>query len=289
MAMNNSILLCSDLDRTILPNGDAEESPRARSILRRLARRPEIHLGYVSGRDRGLIQEAIAEYDLPIPDYAIGDVGTTIYELNGNSWHPWESWFEEIAKDWKGLVQEDLARLNRDCDALRLQEPEKQNRFKLSYYADPAADQPRLVDQLRRRMSRKGLRCRFIWSVDEQQGVGLLDVLPLRASKLHAIRFLMDRKGYRNDCTVFCGDSGNDLDVLTSDLPSVLVKNASEEVRREAMDAVNKNGRAETLYLARGNFLYMNGNYSAGVLEGLAHFIPSLQPWIKEAVDCLDV
>jgi sucrose-6F-phosphate phosphohydrolase len=285
MAMKNSILLCSDLDRTILPNGDAEESPRARLILRRLVRRPEIHLGYVSGRDRRLIQEAIAEYDLPLPDYAVGDVGTTIYELNGDSWHPWKSWFEEIAKDWKGLTQQDLAKLNHNCHALGLQEPEKQNRFKLSYYADPSADQQRLVDQLRRRMSRHGLRCRFIWSVDEQQGVALLDVLPRRASKLHAIRFLMDRKGYRKDRTVFCGDSGNDLDVLTSDLPSVLVKNASEEVQRETMDTVNKNGRTGTLYIARGNFLHMNGNYSAGVLEGLAHFIPSVQLWIKEAAD----
>ena len=288
MAVLNSTLLCSDLDRTILPNGNAQESSRARPVFRLLVERADIHLAYVSGRDRGLIRQAIAEYDLPLPDYAIGDVGTTIYEISGGSWKPWEKWFEEIAKDWKGLGQRDLAQFSRDCDGLRLQEPEKQGRFKLSYYAALAADRRHLVDRLQRRYIRKGLHCRLIWSVDEHRGVGLLDVLPQRASKLQAIRFLMARKGYREDRTVFCGDSGNDLDVLTSDLLSVLVKNASAEVRREAVDAVNNDGRAETLYIARGGFLGMNGNYSAGVLEGLAHFVPSVLPWVEEAAARLD-
>ena len=69
------------MDRTILPNGDQDESPQVRSVFSLLVERPEIHLAYVSGRDKRLIQQAITEYDLPLPDYAVGDVGTTIYEL----------------------------------------------------------------------------------------------------------------------------------------------------------------------------------------------------------------
>ena len=38
--MNDPILLCSDLDRTLLPNGSAPESPDARTRVRRLAERP---------------------------------------------------------------------------------------------------------------------------------------------------------------------------------------------------------------------------------------------------------
>jgi hypothetical protein len=30
------------------------------------------------------------------------------------------------------------------------------------------------------------------------------------------------------------------------------------------------------LYLARGGLLEMNGNYSAGILEGVAHYHPEL-------------
>ncbi|MBL0701933.1 MAG: haloacid dehalogenase, partial [Desulfosarcina sp.] len=75
--MTSKILLFSDLDRTILPNGYNEESPRARPILRRLAERPEITLVYVTGRNKALILNAIKEFAIPLPDYAIADVGTT--------------------------------------------------------------------------------------------------------------------------------------------------------------------------------------------------------------------
>ena len=287
--MKNNILLCSDMDRTILPNGNQDESPQVRSVLRLLVERPEIQLAYVSGRDKQLIQKAIEKYDLPIPNYAIGDVGTTIYELIGSNWNPWGDWFDEIAKDWNELDREDLSVFLKEFDDLTLQEPEKQNRFKLSYYTDESVDSRQLVDQIKQQLSSKKLRCRVIWSVDEQRGLGLVDVLPQRASKLHAIRYLMDQKGYLKSRVVFCGDSGNDLDVLTSDIQAVLVKNASDEVRREALESVVKNGRAETLYVAQGNFMGMNGNYTAGVLEGLAHFEPDVYPWIEAAVSRLGI
>ena len=272
------------MDRTILPNGNQEESSEVRSVLRLLVERPEIHLAYVSGRDKNLIQEAIEEYDLPFPNYAIGDVGTTIYELTGSDWRPWEVWFKEIAKDWNGLESEDLTGYLKGFDDLKLQEPEKQNRFKLSYYADKNANSRQLVDQIQAYLSKQRLRSRIIWSVDEQRNSGLVDILPQRASKLHAIKYLMDQKGYRKSKVVFCGDSGNDLNVLTSDIRAVLVKNASENVRLEAMESVVKNGRAETLYMAKGEFMGMNGNYAAGVLEGLTHFEPDVRPWIEAAV-----
>jgi sucrose-6F-phosphate phosphohydrolase len=287
--MNNNILLCSDMDRTILPNGDQEESPEVRSVFRLLVERPEIHLAYVSGRDKDLIQKAITEYDLPLPDYAVGDVGTTIYELTGSNWTPWEAWFKEIAKDWNGLESEDLTGFLKGFDDLKLQEPEKQNRFKLSYYADKNANGQQMVDQIQAYLSKQKLNSRVIWSVDEQRNSGLVDILPQRASKLHAVRYLIDQKGYRKSKVVFCGDSGNDLNVLTSDIRSVLVKNASEEVRREAMKSVDKNGRPETLYVAQGNFMGLNGNYAAGVLEGLAHFIPDVHPWIDAAISHLGI
>jgi sucrose-6F-phosphate phosphohydrolase len=284
MTKTNNILLCTDMDRTILPNGDQDESPQARGVLRHLLDRPEIELAYVSGRDKRLIQEAIREYELPLPDYAVGDVGTTIYEVRSDDWRPWAAWYKEIGKDWNGLQQKDLVALFKGDEDLTLQEPEKQNRYKLSYYADDRVDHRRLIDRMQRRLSREGLGCRIIWSVDEQRRLGLVDVLPQRASKLHAIEYLMDRKGYLKTRVVFCGDSGNDLDVLTSGIQAVLVKNASAEVRRQALESVAENRRAETLYLAQGNFMGMNGNYAAGVLEGLTHFVPAVRPWLEAAV-----
>ena len=83
-------LLCTDLDRTLIPNGAQAESPGAREHFRQLVGREEVTLAYVSGRHRALIEQGIAEYGLPQPDYAIADVGATIYRVKAGSWEIWE-------------------------------------------------------------------------------------------------------------------------------------------------------------------------------------------------------
>lgn len=279
--MTDDVLLCSDLDRTILPNGPQEESPEARPRLRSLAAHARVVLTYVSGRHQQLLKEAIREYAIPVPQYAIGDVGTTVYEISGDKWHPWQAWADEIAPDWQGLQGSDLNELLKDIDQLILQEAHKQNTFKLSFYAPEDVDRHALLERVGERLHRHGVRASIIWSVDELKRIGLLDVLPEHATKLHAIQFLMARKGFASERTVFAGDSGNDLPALTSGLQAVLVKNASEEVKREAIARVEEAGRGTQLYLAKGGFLGMNGNYAAGVLEGLGHFLPETTEWMR--------
>ena len=73
---------------------------------------------------------------------------------------------------------------------------------------------------------------------------------------------------------VFAGDSGNDLTALTSGLKAILVRNATAEIKAEAQRLVDAAGFAERLYFAKGGFMDMNGNYAAGVLEGLVYFFP---------------
>ena len=79
--MPKHILICTDLDRTLLPNGRQPESPGARDHFARLVAHPEVTLAYVSGRHRELVEDAIRDYRLPLPDWVIGDVGTTIYQV----------------------------------------------------------------------------------------------------------------------------------------------------------------------------------------------------------------
>jgi sucrose-6-phosphatase len=277
---NAEIVLCTDLDRTVIPNGAQPESPEARPRLRRLAARPESTLVYVTGRHKALLEDAIRDYELPIPDYAIGDVGTTIYQVQEGEWRPWDAWSDEIAPDWQGHDPESLAELLLGLGDLQLQEPEKQNDFKLSYYAPTGTRPDALLAEIRERLAGHGIRASLIWSIDEAADCGLLDVLPAAANKLHAIRFLMREKGFSDTRTVFSGDSGNDLEVLVSGLQAVLVRNAPDEVREEALRRAAAAGRPERLYVARGGFLGMNGNYSAGVLEGLVHFLPHAAAWL---------
>lgn len=268
------LLVCTDLDRTLIPNGAQPESPGALQRFGRFVNQPPITLAYVSGRDERLVREAIARYGLPVPDWVVGDVGTTIYRVEADRWLPWRSWQEEIAPSWRGLTATGLIPLFEGLAELRLQEPEKQNRYKLSYYLPLGVDVGGLLRRMEERLGDEGLQASLIHSVDEAAGTGLLDVLPAAATKLHAVEHLMREQGFGANETVFAGDSGNDLPVITSTIPSVLVANAHPDTIRQARQQVEELGTQPFFYLARGDFLGMNGNYSAGILEGIAHFHP---------------
>ena len=275
------LLICTDLDRTLLPNGSQPESPRARESFSALAERSEVTLAYVSGRHRALVEKAIGIYSLPVPDFVIGDVGTTIYQVGPEqNWQQQTAWGAEIAQDWCGKTHTDLKALLRVVSDLRPQEWSKQNDYKLSYYVPMYSDHDALSLQILQRLEKAGVKARLIWSVDEPAGIGLLDILPERASKYHAVEMLMKLQGFDYGNTVFCGDSGNDIEVLASPIPAVLVANSQSEVRELALRLAQDTGHAERLYIAKGNFMGMNGNYSAGILEGVAHYHPEIQTWI---------
>lgn len=281
--MLKHILICTDLDRTLLPNGSQPESPGARAVFACLVARPEVTLAYVSGRHRELVEEAINEYSLPVPDWVIGDVGTTIYRAGATEWEHWAAWEDDIANDWRGLMAKDLRPLFDDFPDLRLQEEAKQNRFKLSYYLSAHCDVEALRREMARRLEARNLAASLIYSVDEAAATGLLDVLPARATKLHAVEFLMRHQGFHISNTVFAGDSGNDLPVIVSRIPSVLVANADRAVVEQALRLAQQQGTEAAFYLAKGGFLGMNGNYCAGILEGIAYFLPFTSRWLELA------
>lgn len=278
-------LICSDLDRTIIPNGYQEESAHARPVFRQLVEDSDISLAYVSGRDKKLILDAIEEYYLPMPDYAIGDVGTSLYRVINGDWQLSDDWSYEIGQDWNGLGWEKLSEFLEDMVEIRLQEPEKQKQYKVSFYTDQDVDHQRLIKNIRGVLAEKDVRANIIWSVDEISTDGLLDIIPPRANKLHAIQFILQQEHFPEDRTVFAGDSGNDLDVLTSGLQTILVKNATEDIRKEAIKKLSGKNLTNRLYLPQGNFFGMNGNYAAGLMEGLVRFIPETGELIAKAVE----
>jgi sucrose-6F-phosphate phosphohydrolase len=274
------LLICTDLDRTLLPNGKQLESPKARAIFTRLVSRPEVCLVYVSGRNLALVQEAIQEYDLPAPHWVVGDVGSTIYQLHGDRWQNCQNWTEEIAGDWQGLNAVDLEPLFVDLTEIAhliLQEPEQQNLFKLSYYLPLDAEKDALQQYIKLRLEEHNIAASLIYSVDEAKAIGLLDILPAHATKFHAVKFLMNQLGFDYSNTVFAGDSGNDMPLLISPVSSVLVANAHEDIIEQSQRQAKEQGNTNCLYLAKGGFLGMNGNYSAGILEGIAHYHPDIQ------------
>jgi HAD superfamily hydrolase (TIGR01484 family) len=274
------LLICTDLDRTLLPNGDQEESPLARERFAAVASQPDVTLAYVSGRDLALVTQAIDRFSIPLPDWVIGDVGSGIYRLQDQDWIQSSAWQEEIALDWPGLDGSQISEALCSIHGLVLQEPARQSRYKLSYYLPLDFDLAVHRPEIEARLQILGARSSLIHSIDEQAQLGLLDVLPLRATKLHAVEFVMQQVGITAMHTVFAGDSGNDLPILISSVPSVVVANANQDLIRVAETSSSEQGLAEFLYVAKGNLLGMNGNYSAGILEGLVHYHPETKDWI---------
>lgn len=279
--MTDRILVCTDLDRTLIANGQEPESAGSRVRFDSLVARPEVMLAYVSGRHRQLINLAMRTYWLPRPDFVIANVGTTIYQVGSRKrWQRLPDWEAGISVDWGGQSRKELMETLRGLPDLRPQERARQKRFKLSYYLPLEFDREGMTHEIQRRLESLGVKARLIWSIDDPAGVGLLDILPARASKLHAVEYLMQATGFDLSNTVFCGDSGNDLEVLTSPIPSVLVANANAEFKAEVRELAKLNGHGADLYLAHGGLFEMNGNYSAGILEGIAHYHPHTLEWM---------
>lgn len=276
------LLLCTDMDRTVIPNGRQPEEPTARQRFSAFCHNDAVTLVYVTGRHQSLVQKAIKSYNLPAPDYVIADVGTKIYHVDASQWHTMSSWEQEIAKDWQHKTHQQIKDIIGQVPNLSLQERSKQNTHKLSYYLPLYIDKDAVINQMHTNLEQHNIAASLVWSIDEPQGIGLLDVLPKHATKLHAILFLQQYLGFAENDIVFAGDSGNDLPVLESSIQSVLVANASQEVRQTAQQLATKAGHSHSLYLANGGDSGLNGNYSAGVLEGVSYFMPELRSLIQQ-------
>jgi HAD superfamily hydrolase (TIGR01484 family) len=279
--MTDALLLCTDLDRTLLPNGSQPESPDARRRFSRFAARAEVRLAYVTGRHLALVEKAIANFVLPRPEFVIADVGTSLYESSDDSWRRCADWDGQFESEWGGMDHTAIRLLFSDIHELQLQEAARQSRYKLSFYLPLYTDRRALLSAMQQRLERHGVRASLIWSIDDPAGIALLDVVPRSATKFHAVEYLMRREGFTPENTLFAGDSGNDLPVLCSALRTILVANATADVREEALQLSASHGTGDSLYLAKGDFMGMNGNYSAGILEGIAHFLPRTRAWME--------
>jgi hypothetical protein len=268
----------------LLPNGNQPESHDARRRFASFAARKEVTLAYVTGRHLALVEKAIANFVLPRPDFVIADVGTSLYESAEDCWLRRADWDEQFASEWGGMDHTAIRLLFADLIELQLQGAARQSRYKLSFYVPLYTDKHTLLPAMQQRLERQRVRASLIWSIDDPAGIALLDVVPESATKFHAIEYLMRREGFAPENTVFAGDSGNDLPVLSSSLLTILVANATRDVRDEALQLSAARGTSDSLYLAKGDFMGMNGNYSAGILEGVAHFLPQTCAWMGEDV-----
>ena len=232
--------LISDIDNTLI--GDADSLKELLALLN--ANAENLCWGVATGRCLIKTLQILEEHAVERPDILICSVGTDIYY--GATLSPDKGWHRHIAYRWRPEeIREQLGRL----DFLELQEPEKQMPFKVSYYLE---DDPELLVRVHQTLQAKKIRYHLVYSHGQ-----FLDILPYRASKGKAIRYLSYKWNIPLADVMVCGDSGNDASMLRGDTNGLVVANYSKEL--------------EVLRGLRRIF-FSKREYAAGIINGMQHY-----------------
>ena len=233
-------LLATDLDGTLV--GRPEALSRLVGLLS--ARPGDWKLAYVTGRSLASARALAAAERLPMPDVWVTEVGSLITDADGTED---AAWCRRIGADWNRLQ---VARLANGFAELEPQPSTGQGPFKVSYYLKPEHAEA-VLPALAARLRGAGFKARLVYSSERD-----LDILPERAGKGEAVRYVAERLGVPLTRVLTCGDSGNDHDMLGLGCPAVAVGNAQPELL----------GRLpETVYKARGHC-------AEGILEAIEHY-----------------
>ncbi len=233
-------LLITDIDNTLV--GDDEAMTELLRILE--TNRDKIGWGVATGRclDRAL--EVLNESGVPVPDIVISSVGTEIYY--GPEFLLDRGWNQHLTYKWKAdMIREALA----DLDFLYEQDEEDQRPYKVSYLMK---DDPELLGEVHHVLQAGKLTYNLIFSNGQ-----FLDILPYRASKGKAVRYLSYKWEFPLKSIMVCGDSGNDEEMLRGVTCGVIVGNYSKEL--------------EHLRGMRRMF-FSKKEYAGGIIDGLDHY-----------------
>lgn len=235
-------LLVTDIDNTLIGEDDNAHLGRLVDLLSREVSK----LGFVtaSGRTIESTIDILSRHDISVPDIIISSVGSEIYY--GKDLTPDEGWAKHISHKWdRAKIRE----LLQDFSFLEYQEEETQRPYKISYFLKSGKEHlPRIHDTLIKHHCRYNL----IYSSDN-----FLDILPYRASKGKAIRYLSYKWEIPLENMLICGDSGNDEEMLRGDPLGVIVGNYSPELER---------------LKGLKNIYFSGKNQAEGILDGIEYY-----------------
>lgn len=233
--------IISDLDGTLVEGSKVDGLAELKQWI--VDHKDTVVFGVASGRNREITEQAFDNYDLPVPDILICSAGSEIYYTD--KFIPDNGWESHIDYKWKRKeLQQELSKF----PGIRLQEPEAQWRFKLSYYVTPDFDEDDMAN-LYKFLDDRRLRAKILLTENK-----FLDFLPFRASKGNAVRYLSYKWKVPLEHIITAGNSGNDKDMLNGKTKGIVVANYSPELEE----------------LRSNKFIYFTKNsLSRGVLEGI--------------------
>ncbi len=232
--------LFSDLDQSLLGEG----VERFAETLRQ--NRRCTNFGIATGRRLDSALTLIKRHGLPAPDVLITSLGTQIHY--GAQLVPDDHWSEHLDHLWKpAAVRRALAEL----PGLTPQPKGEQSRFKVSYLYDPATAPS--VEEINTLLRSRDLTGNVIHSFGQY-----LDLIPIRASKGQALRYVAHRFGIPLEHILVAGGSGADEDMMRGNALAVVVANRHHE-------ELSQLAELERIYFAERPHAF-------GILEAIAHY-----------------
>jgi len=240
--LNAEKLIVSDIDHTLL--GDDNALKEFIKILEKTD--SKVGFAVATGRAVDSAFSVLKENRVPYPDIIISSVGAEIYYNYHGKLINSTGWDAHIKHQWN---REKIKKLLEEFDFLQYQEESTQRKFKISYYT---SDVPKNIEKVKSTLIKHKIKANVIFSHGQY-----LDILPYRASKGKAIRYLAYRWNIAYENILVAGDSGNDTEMLKGDLLGVVVANYSSEL--EELKGQNR------IYFAKRN-------YAGGIIDGIRQY-----------------
>jgi sucrose-phosphate synthase len=231
-------MIVSDLDQNLI--GDDVALQKLITLLR--AHRKTTKFTLATGRRLDAALRLMKKHRIPEPDILITSSGSEIFYAPKLT--PDTGWNKHIDHLW---TPHKVRSVLDGYPGLKRQPKTEQSKFKLSYYIDPQiAD----VDEIKRLLHQEEQ------SVHVQFAFGqYLDIMPLRASKGMALRYVAERWQIPLEHIFVAGGSGADEDMMRGNTLAAVVSNRHHEELSQLTDI-------DRIYFAQKP-------YAQGILEAL--------------------
>ena len=234
--------LFTDLDQNLVGNPAALQG--FIEVMRQ--HRKQVVFGIATGRRIDSALALMRKHKIPRPDVLISSHGTRIHY--GETLVEDDFWAEHVDYNWN---PQQIRRTLDPLPGMKLQPKTEQTAHKISYYYD--ARKAPSVDEINTLIRQKELTANVICSFGQ-----FLDILPSRASKGQALRYVAQLLEIPLEKTLVAGGSGADEDMMRGNMLAVVVANRHHEELSQLVEQ-------DRIYFAARP-------HAEGILEAIKHY-----------------